>query len=470
MEAITLKLTITDFIDRRTQALLLLATFVLSLASCSRDDYINAVPNNSIAVVSIDIAHAASQNKGNEQQLNLLKTLLKLDDASGCGIDITSKLYIFESAEGNLGIVAKVSDADNLDSWLNKAAKSGQCTQTTKRGGCRFSTIKSCWVAGFNSTAVVVMGPVIASQEAAVRQQIIKHLGQDEDNGLKASPLFDHLDSIDAPIAIVAQAAALPNKFTAPFTIGAPKDADASQILIAAGVKKSESSCIEIDSRPFSLNKEIDKAMEQQLKTLRPITQRYLNSMSADDAVGAFMNVDGSKFIELLHSNKSFQALLAGINTAIDMDNIIKSIDGDMAIVMPQYGEGNQSLRMSAKLGSREFLADVPYWKQSCPKGGSITDIGKDCYCYKDGSTTYIFGVSADNQYYSGGTTEQARQSIGNAAKPLPQPIRNTIAGKRLCMVFNITALLGGNSDTKALLPMLRPLLGGTNTIIYSIK
>lgn len=464
------KFTIADFLCKRIHTFLLLATQVLLLASCSSDDYINAVPCNSIGVVSIDIARAASQNKGDALQLRLLKSLLRLDDASDCGIDMTSKLYIFVSAEGNLGLVAKVSNAGNLDSWLNKLAKSGQCTQTTKRAGCRFSTIKNSWVAGFNSTAVVVMGPVIASQEATMRQQIIKHIGQDEDNGLKASPLFDRLDSIDAPIAIVTQAAALPDKFAAPFTIGVPKDADTSQILIAAGVTMNKSGCVEIDGNPFSLNKGIDKTMKQQLKTLRPITQRYLGSMSADDAMGTFMNVDGSKFIELLHSNKSFLALLAGINTAIDMDNIIKSIDGDMAIVMPQYGESCPSLRMSAKLGSREFLADVPYWKQSCPKGGNITDTGKDCYCYKDGSMTYVFGVSADNQYYSGGTIEQARLSIEAATKPLPQPVRNLIAGKRLCMVFNISVLFGGDSNAKALLPMLRPLFGETNTIIYSIK
>jgi len=470
METETLKPRIPHIISNHIQILLLLAAFVLSLVSCSSDDYVNAVPCNSIAVVSIDMTRAAGQNKGNTQQLSLLKSLLQLDDISDCGIDIASKLYIFESVEGNLGLVAKVSDADDLDFWLNKLAESGQCTKTTKHGDCRFSTIKNSWVAGFNSTAVVVMGPVIASQEAAVRQQIAKYIGQDEDNGLKASPLSDRLDSIDAPVAIVAQVAALPDKFVAPFTIGAPKDADATQILIAAGVRTDEYGCIEIDGCPFSLNKEINKVMKQHLKTLRPITQRYLSSMSADDAVGAFINVDGSQFIGLLHSNKPFQALLAGINTAIDMDNIIKSIDGDMAIVMLQNSNGGSSLRMSAKLGSREFLADVPYWKQSCPKGGSITDMGEDCYCYRDGSMTYIFGVSADNHFYSGGTAEQALQSIGAAAKPLPQPIRSLIEGKRLCMVFNIAALLGGNSDTKALLPLLKQLLGNTGTIIYSTK
>lgn len=451
-------------------ATLLLAVAGLSLTACSGGDYTNAVPSNSIALVSVDMAQIATKNAGSTKQLGLLKALLSIDDVGSCGIDVTQKLYLFESAEGNLGLVAKVSDDGDLNSWLNKMAKSGLCTKTIERNDCRFSTIKGSWIAGFNSTAVVVMGPVIAAQEAAVRQQIAKYIEQDEDYGLKASPLYDRLDSISTPIALVAQVAALPSKFAAPFTIGAPKQADASQILISAGITKGTTGCIEIVGTPFSLNKDIDKALTAQLKTLRPITQKYVGSMSTTDALGAFMNVDGRQFIELLHANKAFQALLAGINTAIDMDNIIKSIKGNMAIVMPQYSDNGTAMRMSATLGDRDFLADVPYWKQSCPKGGSITDEGKDFYCYRDGSMTYYFGVTADNQYYSGGTAEQAKQSISTAPKPLPQSVSNAIVGKRLCMVINIAALLGSNGDTKALLPLLKPLLGDANTVIYSVK
>lgn len=449
---------------------LLLAAFAPLLTACSSDDYINTIPANSIAVVSVDMSKAVGQNNDNARQASLIKALLKVDDISGCGIDITSKLYFFESVEGNLGLAAKVSDSGNLEKWLKKLAESGYCASVTERGDCRFCTIKDSWVAGFNSTAIVIMGPVIAAQIPAMQQQIIKYMEQDEDDGLKSSPFFDRLDSISAPVAMVAQAAALPDKLSAPFTLGAPKDADASQIIVAAGMSKDSNGCLEISGETFSFNKAVDKALQSSLKTLRPISKKYLSSMSSDDALGAFLNVDGKQFIELLHASKSFQVLLAGINAAIDMDNIVKSVDGDMAIVMPQYSENNTSIRMSAQLGDKGFLADVPYWKQSCPKGGRIDDMGKDSYCYKDGSMSYVFGVTNDLQYYSGSTPKQAALSIGAAAKPLPQAVINMIAGKRLCMVFNIRALLSGNNEAKAFLPLLSPLLGNVNTIVYSLK
>lgn len=448
----------------------MLALFVMSLVSCSGDDYLNAVPGNSIAVVSVDAARAAGEGKAGDDRAVLLKSLLKVNDFRDCGIDLMSKMYFFESAEGNLGLVSKVSDDDELDTWLNKLAGSGLCTKTSKRSGCRFSTIKDSWVAGFNSSVLVIMGPVIAAQEAAVRQQIIKYIGQNEDEGLKSSPLFDRLDSIDAPVAMVAQVAALPDNFSAPFTLGAPKDADASQVLVAAGMRVGKGGFLEITGEPFSLNRSIDESMKKSLSTLRPITSKYVGSMSRNDALGAFMNVNGQQFIEMLHANKSFMALLAGINTAVDMDNIIKSIDGDMAIVLPEYSNGAASMRLSARLGSRAFLTDVDYWKKSCPKGGSIDDLGKDLYCYKDGSMSYVFGVTADNQFYSGSTKEQALQSIGSAPQSLPKALQSAIKGKRLVMVLNITALLDGNDSTAALLPVLKPLLSSVNTVVYCVK
>lgn len=448
----------------------LITIFILTLSACSDNDYINAVPGNSIAVVSIDMAKAVGQAKAGKAQAEVIKKLFKVNDVSDCGIDFSSKIYFFESVEGNLGLVAKVSDDDDLDSWLNKLAASGLCSKTSKRSGCRFSMIKDSWVAGFNSKAVVIMGPVIASQEAGVRQQIIRYIDQDEDDGLKSSPLYDRLDSIEAPVAMVSQVAALPDDFAAPFMLGAPKDADASQIIVAAGMNMNTKGCLEITGAPFSLNKSIDQNIQKSISTLRPITQKYIGTMSTNDALGAFMNVDGKQFINILHSNKAFMALLAGINTAIDMDNIIKSINGDMAIVMPQFKSGASSMRMSAKLGNTAFLSDVDYWKKSCPKGGHIDDIGKNMFRYSDGSMNFVFGVTRDNQFCSGNTLEQASLSVGKAAKPLSVAIQNIISGKRISMVLNINALLEGRGEAKAILPVLKPLLGDINTIVYSVK
>lgn len=72
--------------------------------------------------------------------------------------------------------------------------------------------------------------------------------------------------------------------------------------------------------------------------------------MSSHDAAGLFVNVDGGQFIKLMTDNRGIQAMLSGINTAIDMNSIIKSVDGDMAIITPSLGQSSFQLMMAAKL------------------------------------------------------------------------------------------------------------------------
>jgi len=433
----------------------------MCLTSCSGDDYLNAIPAESTALVSIDAARTAEQ-AGNKTSANVLKAMFHVSDLSDCGIDLTSKIYLFESPDGNLGMAARIKDEEDTDKWLNRLAEHKICQKTQKRRGAHFTVVKQLWVIGFNDKALLVMGPAINSAQPELMRRMMKYL--DADEGIKGTPMYDKLDSIDAPIAMVAQVAALPEKFSMPFMLGAPKEADPSQIVFAAGMNTSDG-CLRIDGETFSYNKQIDKALRESRKVFRPINGKYAGCMSKDAAITVFINVDGSKFIDVLHSNKGLQALLAGINTAIDMDNIIKSIDGDMAITVNGYGNGTPAIQMAAQLGKRDFLADVGYWKESCPAGSKIVDWEKDSYCYTGNSISYYFGVSADNQFYSGSTAGMAKASITTSSNPYSHDIQNNIKGKRICMVISIQPLFGGNSQAKIAQTFLNPLLGNIETI-----
>ena len=188
-------------------------------------------------------------------------------------------------------------------------------------------------LAGFSDDALLVMGPVTAAAAPELQNRMARYLSQSEDNGIAATPLFAKLDSLSSPMAMVAQAHALPDQFVTPFMLGVPKDADASQVMIAAEMSV-KSGVMFVDGSTFSFNRKIDKAIREAHTVYRPIAGRYLSAMPSDAVMGLFVNVDGNKFIELMRSNRSLQAMLAGINAAIDMDNIIKSVDGDMACLL----------------------------------------------------------------------------------------------------------------------------------------
>lgn len=440
---------------------------MLILSSCSSDDYLNVIPKNSTAVISVDLQEL--YNTSDDKQLDYLKDVLKLKDADASGLDFSTKAYVFETVDGNIGLVAKVDDEDNISNWIKKLEKAGYCKKLTTRKGFKFTSVKDTWILGFSSDALLVMGPILPIQQADMQRQMIKFLEQDDSKSIKGSPMFQKLDSLESSVSMVAQAAALPEKFVAPFTIGAPKDADASQIMIAAEFVKGEDGCVNIKGETYSLNERINNAIKENKKTFRPIRGTYSASMPINASLGIFLNVDGKEFLKLLHSNNSIQALLAGMNTAIDMDNIIKSINGDMSIIIHSFNEGGNIPQMSAQLSNNAFLKDIGYWRESCLAGCKIIDWNKNSYYYTNGTFNYYFGVSDDMQFYSGGSPKYALESISKSQNAIPEYVQNKIRGKRLCLILNLETILGDGTDKASVMTSIKPLLGNIRTVIFSM-
>ena len=434
-----------------------LVVFAVMLSSCSGDDYINAIPESSTLLMSTNTAKLTGV--GSQQ---LLKSLLHLKNIDKTGIDFSANVYFFEDARYNIGLCAKVSDDDKLADMLQQAG-----CRVEKRRGFRFALLQGNWIVGFSDVSVLLMGPVIPAAIDEMKGQMVQYLKQSEDESIKGTPLMERLQTIDAPMAMVCQASALPEQFITPFTIGAPRDASPSDIMIAASMEVSHGRLL-ISGQTFSFKKQIDEALKKAQQTYRPIKGDYVKTMSTSDGMGLFMNIDGKNFHKLIRQNRGVSTMLMGINTAIDMDNIIKSIDGDMTLIASGLGNDKLQMMMGAKLGNSNWLKDVAYWKQSVPKGGRIGDWGKNCFYYTGNQTAYYFGVTDDMQYMSGGSKDEALRSIRPSQNPINTELQQLIIGNKLVMLINFEALK--DQKAQAITSMLKPLFGELNTIVYTMK
>ena len=368
-------------------AAVLMAAF---LSSCSNNDYVKNIPNNCTALLSVD----AKRVEGVDGS-GLLKKILPVEDVLSVGIDFKEKVYLFETVDGNIGLAAKIKNESDFTKNIDALVNSGVCTRPTKKANISFVMIKNSWLVAYNSDALMMVGPITVAARPSVENFAIACFRQEEEQSVMASKLYQRLDTIDAPIALVCQA-------------------QASQVMIAAKISVMNKTLL-IDGKTYSENADIDKALKESQEKLRPITPTLVKAFNEEQLLGMFMNVNGKDFLPMLH-----QTLLVGLNTAIDMDNIIRSIDGDMAIMVPSYKETSLSMSLNAKLGDSKWLSDVDYWKQSCPKGSSIADAGKDTYCYTDGSMKFFFGVTPQLYFFSGNDEVIARKSLEASVKPLP--------------------------------------------------
>lgn len=453
---------------KKTRFFIIASLMIVLMSACSDNDYLNAIPSKSTAVISIDMSRLNGQEQEQNQE-HILKTMLHVDDVSKCGLDVKEKVYLFETIDGNLGLCAKVADEGDVSNWLSELSQQRICSTVTERKGFHFAVLKNSWLVGFSSKALLVMGPVVAEAQAEMQRQMVRYLNADEDAGIKSSKLFAQLDSIDSPMAMVAQAVALPEKFVAPFTLGAPKDADASQIVIAAGMDV-EDGVLKIAGRTFSFNPSINQALVKSQQVFRPIQGDYVQSMPDDAMAGIFMNVAGSRFLPLVQSNQGLQTLLMGINASIDMDNILRSVDGDMSIVLPTLGADHMQMMMAARLSHAKWLSDVDYWKQSCPKGSTIGNWKSNAFCYSSGKTCFYFGVTDDKQFFSGNDEVSAESSIRPSSHPISKRVQNMIRGEKMVMVINLEKSGGGGSAMQAVTGLLSPLFGQLTAVVYTLK
>ena len=437
--------------------------YVLLMSACSNSDYLNAIPSNSVALVSLDLG----KKTGFDNQ-TILKAFLHVVNANTAGIDVSSPLYLFESADGNLGLCAKVNSVDDLQKTLEGLSSKGICQAIKEHKDFHFTFLQNAWVVGFSDDALLVMGPTTATNYATMRNQMVKYLRQSEEKSILSSRLYAHLDSIEGAMKMVARVDALPEKLAMPFALGAPKGTEPSQIFVSAQMNV-EGNCLVIDGKTFSFKPSIDKAIKEAMQTYRLVDGKHVFTMAKHDVYGLFVNVNGNEFIRLLNDNNGFQALLAGVNTAIDMDNIIKSVDGDMCVIMSNM-DNNTHLKMCAQLAHSKWLDDVSYWKQSCPRGATIRDWGNNAYCYSDGKTSYYFGVSPDLQFYSGSSENDARMALKPSSNPAMLSLIHLMDHQKLVMVMNLQALDNNKEEGGGFSQLLKPLFGEVHSVVYRLK
>ncbi|MDD7318274.1 MAG: DUF4836 family protein [Prevotella sp.] len=436
---------------------IIVATFLLPLVSCSEKEYLNVIPRESVAVISVDAQRLSTL--GNSGIDNALKSLLGVDNTEGCGVDFSSKIYLFETPDGALGLVARVESADEMTEWLSELSVSGKCTVPEEHLGNMFVTIGNSWFAGYSDEALVLVGPVSAMQRAETRQRLQKMFRQTEEQGVRETQIFKRLELLDAPIAFVSRLSALPEKMSLPFALFTPKEADASQIILSATVDK-EGELMVIRGETMSFNEKINSKLQENNKVLRPITKEFFGKLSPDCIGSMFMNVEGERLLKLMQQSKEMQPLLVGVNTSIDMDNILRAINGDMVLYFSSL-EGD--FDFIANLKNKDFLADVGYWKTSCPAGSSITNAGKDAYLYTNGGMVYSFAVDTDNHFISSLRHNKASTAVtASAPKPLPKEIAGKIEGSTLAMLIDL-----GNIDDETVGNIVKSLFGGASKILY---
>ena len=317
----------------KVKALLLMIVAVL-FVSCSDKDYTTCIPRNVSAVLAVNGMELTGKTS---PVYSLVTPFLSEDKKEMKGLDMTKNVYFFETRDGNFGLCASVIDDYDLDDFVKRMSNLGAVENLDEEDGITSGIIKGSWVMCYNSSALLVMGPVMntkASQEKMCQRMRYLMTEQSEEESAVATPLWQKLEEIKKPVRMVAIGSALPEQFASMFTLCAPKGTNTDDIIIEASMEYKDGRLM-MYGMTDSFNEMIRQSLKSSRNVFREMTFDWNSKVSDTMLAGIYMNVKGEDFMTLLQNNKSLTSILM----ASDAYDILKNSDGNVAITLTPKGE-----------------------------------------------------------------------------------------------------------------------------------
>lgn len=462
---------------RRLYSVCMLLLAVVMLATSCSKDYRSSIPVGCQALVAVNLMETSKQigiadDKGKQ---SALQAIFMIGDIQNTGIDLTSPVYIFETAGGDFGIVAAVGSRSAVEDWFSILKDKGICKELGEKKGYPFFLLKESFVAALSGDAFLIMGPVVATEQSRKQLQMAKYLDAKDGEGIMQSKLFERLETLSGAVTMVARASALPEKVVAPITLGAPKGTDPSEIIVTAEMNVSNA-MLHINGSVFSFNAAVNDALQKASNCYRPFRGRYLDKIPSTAPFALIANVAGADYLKLMRTNEALRTMMLGINTAIDFDKMISSVDGDMVVTIPQLTNDKKlSVNFIAEAKNSDWTADVDYWKKSAPVGTVISSVGTAAmpqYTMTGSSVTAGFGMANSNTLYISvnNGAKSAADVMATPFKGLSPDVAAMIKGKRMCVVAGLDELMRQKKELAVVTEMLKPLFGNFNTLVYTLE
>lgn len=303
------------------------AMMMFVLTGCTNSNYVDSVPANSKAVLSINAMKLIDDDSPVK---TIVLPFVNKDKKSLKGIDLTKDMYAFETIDGMFGLSIFVNDRDELLDFFQRLQTIGVMDELTENDEEIFAIASEKWMVGYDDKRMLVMGPIVnsATERENMQNRMRSMINQGADDGIRNSDLWKYLGDVDAPVKMIAQASALPDQLVSAFMIGAPRGTDPSDVMLRAEVEY-EDSVLMMKGDMFSYNPNIDQALKQAAEVYQPITVNWEKMFADTLLAGIFMNVDGEQFVELLNRDKTLGSMLISTHRY----DRIKGNKGDMAFL-----------------------------------------------------------------------------------------------------------------------------------------
>ena len=433
---------------------MLVTVFVLRT---SGDAYANALPRDATALARLDAKSFLSAAKLDAKDLKLLWQRSRQnrgnEDVKPLGIDIKRPIYAFASATGNFGFLAAVSSAGNLQDFLEEEHAAGRASEVTRQRGYSWAVVQQQWLLAFDGKRALAMGPAVGTAQDQLRAEMARLLEQDKDNSGRESVLFTEMKKKDELLTAIVSPELLPGEARA--YLRKIKVASRADALLRLSMETDDNE-LELQADILAQNDSMKAALKRIDKLLRPIKGAMIDHAHAENVAWLALNVQGSELLDILRSDATVRASLLILNFAFDLDRIIRSVDGDLAVELTHasalpLGKTDasqlQGLYVTAQVENTDFLKSATSWNS---KLMGVQALSQTDFRMNLGESPIYFGVE-DDIFYLG-----AHQGLPTEKNDYLLHERSDIKGNRFYATIAMPNLLKQLAVTAQLPASLR--------------
>ncbi|MBR1498540.1 MAG: DUF4836 family protein [Bacteroidaceae bacterium] len=299
-------------------------------------------------------------------------------------VDMGKPLYAFASKSGLTGVAFNVSDADKLQ---NAASDFGfSCTEGS---GYRWLT-NSHAIGCFDANRLLLCGPASEAEQETLRGEMLRLMKQSRQD----VPMLDRASRQEGFLRLSASLESLPKAYV-------PKGFDVSDGCLNASLAIGDKditlamSVTDADGKPCA-------AWPEGAELLKPLSGQLPALLPDSPFAWLCLGVKGEGLLKILRGRPCTSAMLMALNVAFfDADLMLKAIDGDVAVVMPEADFLRKEVLLTAHISNTDFLKDAEEWDTTSTLNGMSLRRRStaDDYVFTYQGDRFYFGVRGETLY-----------------------------------------------------------------------
>ena len=355
------------------------------------------------------------------------KLVMNLEDLVE-GVNLAKPVYAFATQDEFSGIALNVKDVKRL---LKAAALFNYASE--EQNGYQ-------WIANSNSIGCIdedkllILNAPVAEQDA-LRGEMMKLMKQ----ARQEVPALNEMKQ-DGFLRLNTTLDKLPKE--ASFSLPANINLSDARLNAALGIGKKD----------ITLSAALQTPQPLMDKVMQPIRGNLSGMGPAEPVFWLCTSMKGENLLQLLRSQPQLRTALLGLNMAVDVDMMLKAIDGDISIVVPRLDLKNPDVLLMATLSNTDFLQNADDWDNVAKISPS------DFVATIEGTRTY-FGVK-NGLLYVANSQQMASQAAMQTVGAMDVP-----SGKYLYASFNAGQIIKSYPELSMMLSIMPQLRDAVEAI-----